>query len=448
MANTRQNDQAKKPEDAFPDPSDNLEPALSERMVRVRLLLLVTKSASTLKDYLAELRAITLDGSESADYFDSNNSHVVAESWVDRTKNEQAHVRIKLEAEELDKLSSPERAIRSLIATIQETLDLEFDWIAISGRIYYRFCIHIILKPRNVSFKSLRLEQRRLAKTVSRKLRDYMDQTLDADSGQSYVRKLRALSHENRFTRIDRAIASKSKKTGSINTEDFGTYRSIINDRLGHLATHSLARLESRNIWIVESNLIKPLERLEVAELLSDRTLKITGLRNGGGSPLTLSTMGNNDSAKIEGRVVDLVTYDTLKPRRIALFRDKTGNLLHLDCGRLPLQNIPKNQDAVVRNRIKQPTGLDRTIFTFARNNYGQYSRDQYERYYPQVDRRFLSKLEKRINELEKVDLVTRIDSQTVVVPDTFLERLEGLLGTIAEKFPITFSTSQTTRHG
>jgi type IV secretory pathway VirD2 relaxase len=387
---------------------------------------------------VAHLRYIQRDGTsrdgERGQLYSATEDRADGDAFLDRGKEDERQFRFIISADDGTELTDLTAHTRDLMNRIEADLGTRLDWVAVNHHNTGHPHVHVIVRGKDDLGENLVINGDYLAYGIRERATELTTLELGPVTEIEQARKLSAEIDQDRFTRIDRAMADEAdgrvldlRHEPSDHKRQFN--RALRLRRLAKLEKMGLATPHAPGVWELSERMEPALRELgERGDIIRTmhKALKADGLER---DPMTFQIHDGPPEAPIVGRVVDKYLSDELGENLTIVVDGIDGRPHHLsgiDPARVEDARIGSVIEIGPADTTQRPS--DRTIAAIAEDGVYRPSRHleqakfggrvpggDYEGY---VDAHV-----RRLEALRRAGIVERIDAGQWRIPGDFESR-------------------------
>lgn len=386
----------------------------------------------------AHLRYIQRDGTshdgERGQLYSADEDRADGNAFLDRGADDRHQFRFIVSPEDGADLTDLTAHTRDLMSRIESDLGTRLDWVAVNHYNTGHPHVHVIVRGKDDLGENLVINGDYLANGIRERASELATLELGPVTGIEQSRKLSAEIDQDRFTRIDRAMADEAE----------GRFLDLLHEpaeprrqfertlrlrRLAKLEKMGLATEHAPGAWELSERMEPALRELgERGDIIRTmhKALKADGLER---DPVTFQIHDGPPASPIVGRVVDKYLSDELG-ENLTLVVDgidgRTHHVAGIEQARVDDARIGSVIDIGPADTTQRPS--DRTIATIAEDGIYRPSRHleqaRFEGRVPGGDYKgYVDAHVRRLEALRRAGIVERIDAHQWRIPEDFESR-------------------------
>lgn len=386
----------------------------------------------------AHLRYIQRDGTsrdgERGQLYSSTEDRADGDAFLDRGKDDRHQFRFIISPEDGADLSDLTAHTRDLMSQIESDLGTKLDWVAVNHHNTGHPHVHVIVRGKDDLGENLVINGDYLANGIRERASELTTLELGSVTEIEQSRKLSAEIDQDRFTRIDRAMADEAdgrfldlRHEPADHKRQFN--RTLRLRRLAKLEKMGLAIEHAPGVWELSERMEPALRELgERGDIIRNmhKALKADGLER---DPMTFQIHDRPPEAPILGRVVDKYLSDELGENLTVVVDGIDGRTHHfasIDPTRVEDARIGSVIQIGPADTAQRPS--DRAIAAIAEDGTYRPSRHleqaKFEGRVPGGDYEgYLDAHVRRLEALRRAGIVERIDADQWRIPEDFESR-------------------------
>lgn len=386
----------------------------------------------------AHLRYIQRDGTsrdgERGQLYSATEDRADGDAFLDRGKDDRHQFRFIVSPEEGADLSDLTAHTRDLMSRIEADLGTKLDWVAVNHYNTGHPHVHVIVRGRDDLGENLVINGDYLANGIRERASELTTLELGQVTEIEQNRKLSTEINQDRFTRIDRAMAEEAedrfldlRHEPAEPSRQFN--RALRLRRLATLEKMGLATEHAPGVWELSERMEPALRELgQRGDIIRTmhKALKADGLER---DPMTFQIHDKPPEAPIVGRVVDKYLSDELGENLTLVVDGIDGHTHHLagiDPARVEDARIGSVIEVGPPDTVGRPS--DRTIAAIAEDGIYRPSRHleqvKFEGRVPGCDYEgYVDAHVRRLEALRRAGIVERIDADQWRIPEDFESR-------------------------
>lgn len=386
----------------------------------------------------AHIRYIQRDGTsrdgERGQLYSATDDHANGAAFVERGADDRHQFRFIVSPEDGGDLSDLTAYTRDLMAQVETDLGTRLDWVAVNHHNTGHPHVHVIVRGKDELGENLVINGNYLANGIRERASDLATLELGPVTEIEQSRKLSAEIGQDRYTRIDRAMAEEAEDRFLDLRHEPADHRRQFDRtlrlrRLGKLEKMGLATEHALGVWELSERMEPALRDLgERSDIIRNmhKALKADGLDR---DPMTFQIHDAAPEVRITGRVVDKYLTDELG-ENLSLVVDgidgRTHYIAGIDQAHVENARIGSVIEIGPADTVNRPS--DRTIASISESGIYRPSRhleqakfegrvpgDDYEGY---VDAHV-----RRLEALRRAGIAERIDADQWRIPEDFESR-------------------------
>lgn len=384
------------------------------------------------------LRYIQRDGTsrdgERGQLYSATEDRAEPQAFLERGKDDRHQFRFIVSPEDAADLSDLTEHTRDLMSRIEADLGTKLDWVAVNHHNTGHPHVHVIVRGKDELGENLVINGDYLANGVRERASELATLELGPVTEIEQSRKLTAEIDQDRFTRIDRAMAEEAdERLLDLRHEPDDPRRQFNRTlrlrRLAKLEKMGLATQHAPGVWELGAKMEPALRELgDRGDIIRTmhKALKADGLER---DPMTFQLHDAAPSAPITGRVVDKYLTDEMG-ENLTLVVDgidgRTHYLPGIDPARIEDARIGSIVEIGPADTAQRPS--DRTIAAIAENGIYRPSRHleqaKFEGRVPGGDYEgYIDAHVRRMEALRRGGITERIDADQWRIPEDFESR-------------------------
>ena len=386
----------------------------------------------------AHLRYIQRDGTsrdgERGQLYSATEDRADGDAFVERGKEDRHQFRFIVSPEDAADLGGLTEHTRDLMSRIESDLGTRLDWVAVNHHNTGHPHVHVIVRGKDDLGENLVINGDYLANGIRERASELTTLELGPVTEIEQSRKLSAEIDQDRFTRIDRAMAEEAddrfldlRHEPADPKRQFN--RTLRLRRLAKLEKMGLATEHAPGVWELSPKMEPALRELgERGDIIRNmhKALKADGLER---DPMTFQLHDAAPEAPIVGRVVDKYLTDEMGENLTVVVDGVDGRTHHvpgIDPARVEDARIGSVIEIGPADTTQRPS--DRTIAAVAEGGIYRPSRHleqaKFEGRVPGGDYEgYVDAHVRRLEALRRAGIVERIDADQWRVPDDFESR-------------------------
>ncbi len=386
----------------------------------------------------AHLRYIQRDGTsrdgECGQLYSATEDRADGGAFVERGADDRHQFRFIVSPEDGADLTDLTAHTRDLMSRIEADLGTRLDWVAVNHYNTGHPHVHVIVRGKDELGENLVINGDYLANGIRERASELTTLELGPVTEIEQIRKLSAEIGQDRFTRIDRAMANEAngrfldlRHEPSDHKRQFN--RALRLRRLAKLEKMGLATEHTRGVWELSERLEPVLRELgERGDIIRNmhKALKADGLER---DPMTFQIHDGPPEVTIVGRVVDKYLSDELGENLTVVVDGVDGRTHHLasiDPARVEDARIGSVIEIGPADTASRPS--DRAIAAIADDGVYRPSRHleqaKFEGRVPGGDYEgYVDAHVRRLKALRRAGIAVRIDADQWRIPDDFESR-------------------------
>jgi len=386
----------------------------------------------------AHLRYIQRDGTsrdgERGQLYSATEHRADGDAFLDRGKDDRHQFRFIVSPEDAADLSDLTEHTRDLMSRVEADLGTKLDWVAVNHYNTGHPHVHVIVRGKDELGENLVINGDYLANGIRERASELTILELGPVTEIEQSRKLSAEIDQDRFTRIDRAMAEEAEERFlDLRHEPDDPRRQFSRTlrlrRLVKLEKMGLATEHGPGVWELGAKMEPALRELgERGDIIRNmhKALKADGLER---DPMTFQIHDAAPAAPIVGRVVDKYLTDEMGENLTLVVDGIDGRTHHvpgIDPARVEDARIGSIVEVGPADTGQRPS--DRTIAAISENGIYRPSRHleqaKFEGRIPGGDYKgYVDAHERRLEALRRVGIAERIDADQWRNPEDFESR-------------------------
>ncbi|PRD40533.1 hypothetical protein C5748_26390 [Phyllobacterium phragmitis] len=386
----------------------------------------------------AYLRYIQRDGTsrdgERGQLYSATEDRADGHAFVERGANDRHQFRFIVSPEDGADLSDVTAYTRDLMSQVETDLGTKLDWVAVNHHNTGHPHVHIIVRGKDDLGENLVINGDYLANGIRERASELTTLELGPVTEIEQSRKLSAEIHQDRFTRIDRAMTEEVEdRFLDLRHEPADPKRQFNRTlrlrRLAKLEKMGLATEHAPGVWELSERVEPALRELgERGDIIRNmhKALKADGLER---DPMTFQVHDTAPEVPIVGRVVDKYLSDELGENLTVVVDGIDGRTHHIagvDPARVEDARIGSIVEIGPPDTASRPS--DRTITAIAEDGIYRPSRHleqaKFEGRIPGGDYEgYVNAHVRRLEALRRAGIVERIDADQWRIPEDFDSR-------------------------
>ncbi len=386
----------------------------------------------------AHLRYIQRDGTsrdgERGQLYSANEDRADGDAFLDRGKDDRHQFRFIVSPEDAADLSDLTEHTRDLMSRIEGDLGTKLDWVAVNHHNTGHPHAHIIVRGKDDLGENLVINGDYLANGIRERASELVTLELGPATEIEQSRKLTADIDQDRFTRIDRAMAEEAdERILDLRHEPDDTRRQFNRTlrlrRLAKLEKMGLAMEHAPGVWELGATMEPALRELgERGDIIRNmhKALKADELAR---DPMTFQLHDGAPAMPITGRVVDKYLTDEMGENLTLVVDGIDGRTHHLpgiDPAHVEDARIGSIIEVGPADTAQRPS--DRTIAAISENGIYRPSRHleqaKFEGRVPGGDYEgYVDAHVRRLESLRRAGIAERIDADQWRIPEDFESR-------------------------
>ena len=386
----------------------------------------------------AHLRYIQRDGTsrdgERGQLYSANEERADGDAFLDRGKEDRHQFRFIVSPEDGADLTDLTAHTRDLMKRVEADLGTNLDWVAVNHYNTGHPHVHVIVRGKDELGENLVINGDYLANGIRERATELTTLELGPVTEIEQSRKLSAEVDQDRFTRIDRAMAEEADERFLDLRHEPDDPRRQFNRtlrlrRLAKLEKMGLATEHAPGVWEMSERMEPTLRELgERGDIIRNmhKSLKADGLER---DPMTFHIHDGPPETPIVGRVVDKYLTDEMGENLTVVVDGIDGRTHHvpgIDPARVEDARIGSVIEIGPAETTARPS--DRTITTIAEDGVYRPSRHlgqaKFEGRVPGGDYEgYVDAHVRRLEALRRAGIVERIDADQWRIPEDFESR-------------------------
>ncbi len=386
----------------------------------------------------AHLRYIQRDGTsrdgERGQLYSATEDRADGDAFLDRGKDDRHQFRFIVSPEDAADLSDLTEHTRDLMSRIEVDLGTKLDWVAVNHHNTGHPHVHVIVRGKDALGENLVINGDYLANGIRERASELTTLELGPVTEIEQSRKLSAEIDQDRFTRIDRAMAEDAEERFlDLRHEPTDARRQFNRTlrlrRLAKLEEMGLATEHAPGVWELGAKMDSALRELgERGDIIRNmhKALKADGQER---DPMTFQLHDAAPAAPITGRVVDKYLTDEMGENLTLVVDGIDGRTHHLpgiDPARVEDARIGSVVEVGPADTAQRPS--DRTIAAISEGGNYRPSRHlelaRFEGRVPGGDYEgYVDAHVRRLEALRRAGIAERIDADQWRIPDDFESR-------------------------
>ncbi|MBO1039972.1 relaxase/mobilization nuclease and DUF3363 domain-containing protein [Brucella pituitosa] len=386
----------------------------------------------------AHLRYVQRDGTsrdgERGQLYSATEDRADGYAFLDRGKDDRHQFRFIVSPEDAADLSDLTEHTRDLMSRIEADLGTKLDWVAVNHFNTGHPHVHVMLRGKDELGENLVINGDYLANGIRERASELTTLELGPVTEIEQSRKLSAEIDQDRFTRIDRAMAEEADERFLDLRHEPADARRQFNRtlrlrRLAKLEKMGLATEHEPGIWELGAKMEPALRELgERGDIIRNmhKALKANGQER---DPMTFQLHDAAPATRITGRLVDKYLTNELGENLTFVVDGIDGRTHHLpgiDPARVEDARIGSIVEVGPADIAQRPS--DRTIAAISENGIYRPSRHleqaKFEGRVPGGDYEgYVDAHVRRLEALRRAGIAERIDADKWRIPDDFESR-------------------------
>jgi len=386
----------------------------------------------------AHLRYIQRDGTsrdgERGRLYSATEDRADGDAFVERGADDRHQFRFIVSPEDGADLADLTEHTRDLMRQVETDLGTKLDWVAVDHHNTGHPHVHVIVRGKDERGENLVINGDYLANGIRERASELTTLELGPVTAVEQSRKLSAEIDQDRFTRIDRAMAGEAEdRFLDLRHEPADPHRQFDRTlrlrRLARLEKMGLATEHAPGVWELSARMEPTLQEVgESGDIVRTmhRVLKADGLER---DPATFHIHDGPPEAPVVGRVVDKYLSDELGESVTVVVDGIDGRTHHIagiDAARVEDARIGSVVEIGPADTASRPS--DRAIASIAEDGTYRPSRHleraKFEGRVPGGDYDgYVDAHVRRLEALRRAGIVERIDADRWRVPEDFESR-------------------------
>lgn len=403
--------------------------------------------AASLRDHLKYISrdAAGKDG-EKAVLFNDQEEGLDRKGFLEIAKDDRHHWRFIVSPENGHQIDNFQGYIRGVMKLVEKDLQTSLQWTAAVHYDTDDVHAHVIVRGVNDRGQDLVIGQDYIKEGFRRRAQEVATELLGERSLEEIQKSQEREVDALRVTSLDRFMAQHAGDSRTIDVRakvNFGKsifYEGLIKGRLRFLAAAGLAAEQPPGIYVVRENYQDELSKIAQK---NEAVKRLYGKVSAGLDDLSVYSLKAGEGVSVTGRIVDKGIMDELYDRKYVVVQDMAAKLHFVPVGEAKAYDAIQMGSLVALKAGDQSTGkADYNIKMVADMNGGIYNADLHrayvakeQQYIPEEDRkRYVDFHLKRIETLEKNDIVQALDNGRYQIPADVLQKGEEITRQINER--------------
>lgn len=371
----------------------------------------------------AALFAKKIGGIDGADFFE-------------RSRNDRHHFRMIISPERGDEIKNFEGYVRDVMGRVEMDLGTKLDWISAVHYDTDNVHAHVIIRGKKARGEDLVIGRDYIASGIRMRAQERATELLGERSREEILKSIEREVDAMRVTSFDRFIEKNLDGEQEIDVSaerNFGqseVFEKGVKDRLSFLESIDLAKKQARGVYTVEKEFKDTLyeiqNRGDVLRRLHGR-MKESDLEG-----LSLYSIKAGEGEVIEGFVKDKGFTDEITDKKYLIVEDLGEGLHYVPVGEnMRADDVDQGSLIRVRPGDKSTGKADANILMIAQENEGIYDVEKHRVYVekemsfiePEDRQGYLDSHLKRLETLEKKEIVEQLKDGRYKVPDDLIEK-------------------------
>jgi len=372
---------------------------------------------------------------DKAILFNGEDEGLARQNFFESCKNDRHHFRMIISPERGEDIEDFQGYIRKVMKRVERDLKVKLNWV---GAVHYDTDdthAHVIIQGRDGQGNDLVIGRDYIAFGIRARAQEIATELLGERSLDDIQKSIEKEVDALRVTSLDRFIERQANEGRIVdvrkenNFDKSAHYEASLKGRLRYLETAGLAKEDPPGVYTLSEDYQDVLYKIATR---NDVIKQLYGRLEGGLDDLEVYSLKAGEGSVIEGRVLDKGPADELTDRKYLVVEALQGGKNYVPVGE-PYSYERLDKGALVRVRpFDQSSGrADYNIVLIARQNDGIYDIDKHRSYiekeqsYIDEDARegYLASHIKRIETLEKNDVVSDMGQGRYKVPDDVIEK-------------------------
>jgi type IV secretory pathway VirD2 relaxase len=386
----------------------------------------------------AHLRYVQRDGTsrdgERGQLYSPTEDRADGDDFLDRGKDDRHQFRIIVAPEDGAELSDLTAYTRDFMKLVEADLGTKLDWVAVNHYNTGHPHVHIIVNGRDDTGGDLVINGDYLSAGLRERASELASLELGPVTEIEQTRKLAAEIDQDRFTRIDRAMAEEADaRFLDLRHEPAAPRRQFERTlrlrRLAKLEKMGLATEHARGVWELSKDMESALRELGERGDIIRTVQKALGLQSGERDPMRFQIHDGAPEAPIVGRVMDKHLSDELGENLTVVVDGIDGRTHHI-AGIAPerLEDVRNGSVIQIGPAEAAARSSDRAIAAIAEDGIYRPSRHleqaKFEGRVPRHDYEgYVDAHVRRLEALRRAGIVERIDADQWRIPEDLVRR-------------------------
>ena len=403
-------------------------------VIKTRIVKLTRSGAKAAALHLKYIQRDGVDRNcEPGRLYSAREDEADGKAFAERGAGDRHQFRFIVSPEDAGEMADLRAFTRDLMAQVETDLGTELDWVAVDHFNTDNPHTHIVLRGVTDEGKTLIIDRDYIAHGMRARASELATLELGPQTDQEIETKLRREVDQERWTRIDRAMARDAVDDVLDLREpprpgQTGLMRRMMAGRVQALQRMGLATETSPGVWKLDAN------REAILRRMGERGDIIKTLHRTLGKQMSGYAVFDEPADRqrtVIGRIADKGFADELRDRHYLIVDGMDGRGHYVAIGTHPeFEDLKPGMIVSVGAGDAGPRPADRTVAAIAEANGGVYDPDRHlaaERAKPGADGRdpeaFVQSHTRRLEALRRVGIAKRLNDGRWQVPEDFLER-------------------------
>lgn len=403
--------------------------------------------AASLRDHLKYIsrNAAGKDG-EKAVLFNAQEEGVNRRDFLELCQDDRHHWRFIISPENGHQIEDFHGYVRSVMKLVEKDLQTSLQWTAAVHYDTDDVHAHVIVRGVNDRGEDLVIGQDYVKEGFRRRAQEVATILLGERSLEEIQKSQEREVDALRVTSLDSFMEKQAGEDRILDVRakvNFGRsvfYEGLIKGRLRFLATSGLATEQPPGVFMLKENYQDELAKIAQK---NEAVKRLHGKIPAGLDDLSVYSLKDGEGSVITGRIIDKGIMDELYDRKYVVVQDMATRLHFVPVGEARTYDAVEKGSLVTIKPGDQSTGkADHNIKLIAEKQGGVYDAamhrayvEQEQKYIPEEDRgRYVDFHLKRLETLEKNDVVQALGSGRYQIPSNVIEKGEEITKRINER--------------
>ena len=377
--------------------------------------------------FKAHLKYIQRDGVErdgsGGELYDKLNNKIDDNAFLCRSEKDRHQFRIIVSPEDADRLPDLKENTRRFMAQMERDLSTKLDWVAVDHHNTGHPHTHIAIRGKDENEKDLLIARAYITQGMRRLASDLVTQQLGPRQDLEIARSQEAEVTKERFTGIDRRLATKLIQDRIEIARAQGIHqrfeRSLNIRRLRELEKLQLARPDGKMAWRMTQGWQDSLKSMGKRQDIIRSMSQAMGAEQALGR-VKLFDSSDTEQKPVLGRITAIGPEDELRDTRFIVVEGMDGHHWHVSLGSYEPGNFPSVGAVIeVQPNEAKARQSDKIIAEVALAHDGIYSDAHHEAHDPTSTAAFREAHKRRLEALRRAGFATRsTDGSWEIGPD------------------------------